>query len=1333
VIDRARVRDGTFLLTMPWHPADSHTGGKRDSSIRDHLARPGGAFHRTASGHFAHTYRWTEANAVVSHARIADPDSVGRLFVVDTASVVESEPPFEFRNAQLTVRHLGDSVWFESRHFATRASTGRARGKVVWGSDLPIRYDARVWADSVSLTDVAWVYPTMPRTGGGRLVLDIRNDRSDLGIIDYRLSSMDVRSVGSRIQGAMTFGVGGPVLVVKDVDVRADPVDFDLIRTFAGAPFPVDWQGTLTGTVQARGGPLTNFIVDRADVTYRDKHVRGATSVFQARGGLNILDPAFTKFLGLRVDVARLDLRTVQHLYPEFPPLGGTVTGVATLDSSWLDVRFRDADVTHRNGPETPSRITGAGRVTYGDDFLVYDLDIIAQPLSLPMMARAYPSLPLTGLVSGPVRARGTTDSLELSTVLTGDAGTLRFDGVVDIYEPEWRARGTGTVAALDVARVFTVDAPPPTQLNGRYDIDMAFLWGGPAMDSLVAIGGRASLDLDRSVFDDLRLRNTTARLRFAGDRMLIDSLRVSGEGVVATARGGIGLAGGPADSIIIRATVDSLGALRQYLASAGIDDATISADTLGGALVVEAVASGQVDRLAVRGTVTGEQLRVGSNAADRALATFDIADVFGARSGSTDVRLLRTSVLGVHSDSLLARVNFDGADGGVVAATLFGGNGPSAQLFASFTRADSLTFVTIDTLGVNAGDHSLALAHPARLVLDTAGGAFLDSLVLRDPHHGTIRLTAVLPAAGEVAADLRVDSIALEDVATVLMLRNVASGTASLTATLRGTRDDPVIRSALDLHAPAWGDMRLDRVTARAAYDSGFARADLDIRRGGRTAIAGAVDLPVALTLSSLTRQPTDSIHGWVAADSADLAIVEAFSAEVDRAQGVIRSRIELAGTWGDPTLDGYVRVAGGSLEVIPLGIRLRELEIDLALVPGSDSIVIRRVAAVSGPSGTVALAGFVSFRDLADPRFDLRLDARGFHVIERSRVAQLDISTGSNGLRLAGRTSGATLTGTVAVDRGTIFIPDTRRKSIVDLTGEDLLAFFDERTVRDRGLVPAAPSRLVENLRLDGVSVQLGDEVWLRSREANVKLGGSLRVTRAVNEIQGGSLATADTVAYRLALAGALNAERGTYRLDLGPVRREFQVESGTITFFGTPDLNPALDIAAVYTVQQYQQEDVRVRARLTGFLLPQPTLVLESASGYALSQSDLISYLVTGRPSVEIGSFTDRGAETATSVLLPTIGTWASGTLRDQLGGWVDQIRFETGTADTDLRTAQEVLEKGLLEAFYTSRLGGEKQIGENWFVALSSGLCQFNPDRQGSGDPELAAFVNQLAWS
>ena len=1336
VIENARVRNGTFLLTMPWQPADSLRGARRDSSIRAHLARPGGTFHRTADGSLARTYRWTQANAFLSHARIADPATAGRLFVVDTASVVESEPPFRFRNARLQVRQLGDSVWFESPHFETPGSRGRARGKVVWGGGLPLRYDARVWGDTVSLADVAWVYPTMPTTGGGRLVLDIRNDPSNLRIIDYRLSQMDVRSVGSRVRGAMTFAVGGPVLVVKDVDVRADPFDFDLLRTFAGGPFPVDWQGTLTGTVRARGGPLTRFVVDRADITFRDRHVPGAVSEFRARGGLNILDPAFTEFLGLEVEVGRLDLRTVQHLYPEFPPLGGTVTGVATLDSSWLDVRFRDADVTHRNGPETPSRIAGRGRVTYGDEFLTYDLDVVAQPLSLPMMARAYPNLPLTGLVSGPVRARGTTDSLELSTVLTGEAGTVRFDGVVDIYEPVWRARGVGTLADVDASKVFTVDGLRPTALNGQYDVDMSFTWGGPALDSLVAIGGRAAFALDRSVVDDVQLRNAGARLRFESQRILVDSLGVATVGAMATARGGIGLSAGAVDTLRIHAAVDSLGALRRYLARAGMSSDAVSSDSLRGTLVVDAVARGWIGRLGLAGTVTGNELVVAENAAEQVSAAFDVEDVMGEPAGAADIRVLRTAFAGIRSDSLVGRVAFDGAGGGSVGARLFGGRGPGAQVHANFSRADALTHILVDTLLLHAADHSLSLAAPARLTLDTAGGVFLDSLVLRDPSHGSIRVAGSLPADGPVRAELRADSIAIQDVAAVLHLQTRATGTGSLAASLHGTRSEPVLRAELDLQEPVWGDVRLDQVMVRANYDSGRVRGELDVRRLGRSAIGGAIDLPVDVTLSSVRTVATDSIRGWLAADSTSLAIVEAFTPAVRRGEGTLRTRLDLAGTWGDPMVAGHLRVAGGSLDVVPLGIRLRALDVDVALVPGRDSLVIRSMRAMSGASGSIALGGHVSFADWKDPRFELRLDARGFHAIERSRLAQLDVSTGQEGLRLTGRASGATLTGTVSVDRGTIFIPDTRNKSLVALTSEDLFTAFDTTVVRDRGLVPAAPSRLVENLRLEGVSVQLGDEVWLRSREANVKLGGALRVTRAVESGEGtrGFATGGDTVAYRLALAGTLNAERGTYRLDLGLVRREFQVESGTITFFGTPESppNPALDISALYTVQQQQQEDVRVRARLTGFLYPQPTLVLESATGYALSQSDLISYLVTGRPSIEIGTFADRGVETATSVLLPTAGTIAGDLLREQLGGWVDQIRFETGTAGTELRTAQQLLEQGLWDAVYTSRLGGEKQIGENWFVSLSSGLCQLNPQRQATDDPALEAFVSQLAW-
>src|ERR671916_2116547 len=48
VIDSSRLRDATFLLTMPWHPADSLRGARRDSAIKARLAQPNGGHRRPA-------------------------------------------------------------------------------------------------------------------------------------------------------------------------------------------------------------------------------------------------------------------------------------------------------------------------------------------------------------------------------------------------------------------------------------------------------------------------------------------------------------------------------------------------------------------------------------------------------------------------------------------------------------------------------------------------------------------------------------------------------------------------------------------------------------------------------------------------------------------------------------------------------------------------------------------------------------------------------------------------------------------------------------------------------------------------------------------------------------------------------------------------------------------------------------------------------------------------------------------------------------------------------------------------------------------------------------
>ena len=298
--------------------------------------------------------------------RLADPDSAARLFLVDTMHAVESTPTFRWRNVKATVRQLGDSVWIEAPHWDPRRRVARREDH---GARSPRALRDPDLGRPVSLNDVAWVYPTLPRTGGGTMILDIKNERN-LKQLDYAITEMDVRTTKSRLLGDITFEVGGPVLAVHDVKLRADPVDFDLLRALNGKPFPADWQGTITGTVNARRAADE---VRRRGRRHVPRQARAGGRV-EAEGAGRARHPV--RVHGVPPLHRRPSASTCARvaIYPAFPRVTGIVSGSAVLDSSWLDVRCRTP--TSRTPTVRPSRpgMTGGGRITYGEKFMGYDL-----------------------------------------------------------------------------------------------------------------------------------------------------------------------------------------------------------------------------------------------------------------------------------------------------------------------------------------------------------------------------------------------------------------------------------------------------------------------------------------------------------------------------------------------------------------------------------------------------------------------------------------------------------------------------------------------------------------------------------------------------------------------------------------------------------------------------------------------------------------------------------------------------------------------------------------------------------------------------------------------
>jgi len=1323
VADTATIYRGAFYLTMPWHPADSlGSGARRDSAIAYNLARrdveirevppPRGAGPR-APRRFVKSWRWTRAEIAASHVRLADPDSAGRAFVLSRLSVAESDPPFRFSNVRGTVRMLKDSLWLDVPHWDAPASTGSATGKVVWGSDLPTRYDIRVVGDSVSLNDVAWVYPTLPRAGGGRMLLHIKNQPANLNVLEYAISRMDVRTTASRLTGQMTFGVGGPVLVVKDVAMQAAPLDFALIRTLNGKPFPYDWRGQITGSVRARGGPLNRFQVDQADFVFRDANVPGAVTRGAGRGGLDILFPAFTAFRGFDVAVEQLDLRTLQFLNPDFPRLGGTVRGRAVLDSSWLDVRFRDADLTHRDGPDAPSRFTGSGRVTWGDEFMRYDLALQAQPLSLTTLARSYAALPARGSYQGPLRVIGTIADLDLTSTLTGPAGTMSVDGHFDLFPAGYAARGRGSVAGLDLRTLLPgLAAAPATSLSTQFEMDLAG-------DSLANLTGALALDLERSRVEAVQLNGGRTRLRFEGGVVRADTIAVESEVATLAGAGAIGLSRAHSDSLRFTVGVGSLDALRRVLGAA-------EGDTLAGELTVRGVAVGSVDSLGVTGSIAGRGLYASGVSAADLTGRFNLFGLPAAAAGHVGVRFDSVSAGGRRLQYLVADATLEGPGLGRFAVDAADARGTRLSAGGSARVAGDSADVAVDSLTLALGEHVWRL-EGAAAVRRTPFELAVDTMVLRGSAGGRVILGGVLPATAPVRFAVRADGVPLADFATLAGSGGTLDGAATLAMTVGGTRERPTIDAQASVADGRFGDVRVERLTATGRYADRRLETALGLRTGGEDLVRANLSLPLDLALVPVERRLLDEpLRGTVRADSVNLGLLEAMTSAVQRASGNLRLLVDVGGTWESPTLDGSVLVTDGAMTLPGLGVRLERVSADVALA--RDSVDIRRIAAstTGRKTGSITLRGGLGLADRDDPSFDLTLNANYFHAINKARVADLYLSTtGPQGLHLAGSVRRSRLTGGVFVPSGQIYIPDIARKNVVSLDDPEFYQIVDTTLTTNRTLLPNAPPAVVRNLTVEDVRIAMGEDVWLRSSEANINLGGDVAVTVGRDERD-----RRDSSDVLFALSGQLLAERGTYRLNLGlALQRTFEVESGTLRFYGDPDLNPNLDISAVHTVRQANQSDrdVPIRVRIGG-TLAQPTLTLSSADpNLQLSESDAISYLITGQPSFVIAGNNQQYTSQAAGVILPSIGSYFGDKVANSLG--LDVVQIETsgstaaGTGDLFSSTLAN------------TRFGGGVQIGSRTFIRANLGLCPFAQElgigsTSGGGGSDRPLYSNVL---
>jgi len=184
---------------------------------------------------------------------------------------------------------------------------------------------------------------------------------------------------------------------------------------------------------------------------------------------------------------------------------------------------------------------------------------------------------------------------------------------------------------------------------------------------------------------------------------------------------------------------------------------------------------------------------------------------------------------------------------------------------------------------------------------------------------------------------------------------------------------------------------------------------------------------------------------------------------------------------------------------------------------------------------------------------------------------------------------------------------------------------------------------------------------------------------------------------------------------------------VEGGDVRFFGDPEIDGQLNINALYTVRQLSAEqgarpDVRVRVHIGGTLLA-PTAELSSPDSLRVTNADLISYLVTGSPSYQIGGRNSDYASAAYQVLLSSS---FSRIAAKATGGFCDDAQLSAAGVDSYSGRIKDV-SGNILQG---TRFNCAKQIGEKTFARLDYGACRLGQLLGGGTQASDASIADAL---
>jgi translocation and assembly module TamB len=358
------------------------------------------------------------------------------------------------------------------------------------------------------------------------------------------------------------------------------------------------------------------------------------------------------------------------------------------------------------------------------------------------------------------------------------------------------------------------------------------------------------------------------------------------------------------------------------------------------------------------------------------------------------------------------------------------------------------------------------------------------------------------------------------------------------------------------------------------------------------------AINSPLLPTKNKIAKKVLKAadrtLTGALQLSSHDLAFISVFWPQISNVRGEFNANFRISGTTVDPVLNGQADLTNSSLSIPRLGINLSNI---MAHIAGNQSNLTYKAQARFG-NGMLNIDGAT---DLAKKGFQSNITIRGNDLLVMN-TSDAEVYASPN-LELDWLTPLLKINGIITIPSAKITPRDLT--STITLPNDVVFVTPDERTEQQNTHI------------YSHVQIILGDNIKFDYSGLNGNITGAV----TVEDKPGGDTTGSGTLSI-------VNATYKAYGQNLG-------IRQGKLIFTGGPINNPGLNIQAVKQLQvvttstgpqanssaksslgDYSSNQQTVGINISG-TLSEPSAVLFSEPP-GLSQSDILSYLITGRPA-------------------------------------------------------------------------------------------------------------------